>query len=753
MNKRGQIVVFIIIGAIILFAIGAVFLIRSYVVEREVALEVAEAEELPSEMEPIRTFTQNCIETVGSRALVRLGQQGGYIYPAEWDGLSFDITDPTDSDGISFPNSELRVPYWWHNTAENEQNQIFLSSNQPSIDKMEDDLARYVRLELGSCLNNYESFRPLGFEVVEGQTLAEVGIVPGEVRFLVQHPLEITLGEGGAKVRNFYVTVPLDLMQMYNVAGAITEAQRNFTFLENHMLNLIEMFSDVDAGKLPPMEAHSFDVVNTIFWPKSKVRQDLKNILVSYTSMFRYLNSRNYYKFEYPAGEYSAVKQRAYDNTILPLEGADNLDVRFQYLDFWQPYFDVNSEGELIRPEHISLDFFGLGYFGIQHYTTLYDLSYPAFVSLNMPQGLEGEDYQFNFALEGNIRTNTAAETDQNLTEESVFEESQFCDLNQRNSGEISIEVVDAYTKERLPNSEIFYSAGGERCSIGVTDENGVFTDKFPVAVGGLLTAANADYLSKSVPFDTAVDETDTLRIGLWKIKEIEISIRKKNLYNCKRTSGDDVYCFYNSESEAFNTSNPFEALMLEQFTAQEPSFAAIFRVKDSDKAKRTMWYFDDAPTNLGSNETGVFSLGRVSDFDSNLNVAGMVSGTESFTARLAPGNYTLGTQVIFDKEYFIPEEERCVLDAAGICAQEIDVPQTLLEQLAGGGVSWEDEQLYFEIKPADFYSANRMILHTITPAFYDIPENGRIVEDLEIMNQVQDLSIDFREELEPVFI
>jgi len=754
MNKRGQIAVFIIIGVIILFAIGAVFLIRSYVVEREVAFEVGEAEELPEEMEPIRTFTQNCIETVGSRALVRLGQQGGYIYPVEWDRMSFDITEPTNSDGISFPNSELRVPYWWHNAAENEQNQIFLSSNQPSLEKMEDDLARYVSLELGSCLNNYESFRPLGFEVVEGRTTAEVGIVPGEVRFLVEHPLEITLGEGEARARNFYVTVPLDLMQVYGVANDIMVAQRNFSFLETHALNLMELFSGIDKNKLPPTTDLDFEIVSSIFWSKTKVKQDIKQILSAYIPMIRHLDSRNFYRYQFRNEAYDEVKQRVYDNMILTLDGAEDLDVRFYYLDWWEPYLDINAHGELIKPEHFSTSFFGLGVFGIQRYNTVYDLSFPVFISLNLPQSLDGQDYQFNFALESNIRNNRAAENGQTRMQPfSLYQETLLCSENQKNSPVIQVKVVDQYTGEALDESEIIFSVGEEKCSIGVTNDKGVLESRFPIAIGGVLTAIKEGYVTSSSVFDTDPDFynfQNTFEMRLWPFKNIGVEIQKKKLFNCKKKPDDEIVCFQNADEPAV-AENPFEAVLQEELITELPILADVSRVKDSQKAKRTLWYFDGQPYDLDDDEQAMLVLERISGSDSEVSRALTLEAGTTGEVRLVPGKYKVTIQIFSERQFAIPEEERCPgwpAEAIGGCS---DLAGIEFNKMVLGGTIWHSNETYWNLEPSELYSGNRLIFFASSPSFHDIPLDQRIVEDMEIVGKQNEISKTFRRYLEPL--
>ena len=111
-SKKGQITVFIIIGILILFAFaGFLYLTKTVITEEFVAEGEPVISAVPQEFQAIQAYTENCLNQVGERGLLILGQQGGYIYP---DVLGeFSSTDPTDSDGINL--DPLKVPYFHFN--------------------------------------------------------------------------------------------------------------------------------------------------------------------------------------------------------------------------------------------------------------------------------------------------------------------------------------------------------------------------------------------------------------------------------------------------------------------------------------------------------------------------------------------------------------------------------------------------------------------------------------------------------------
>lgn len=740
-RKRGQVTIFIIVGVIILIAFIAIFAIRSYVTQSRIT-EVSRpaVEDIPTEFEPIRVFTENCLDIVGERALIRLGQQGGYIYPEEWSGLDFDEENPTDADGLAFPGSELKIPYWWYNVQANDGNAIVLSrNNQPTIVEMEGDLARYIDLELTGCLDGYASFEPQGFKVEEGVVDSQVEIVPGRVKFLVRHPLNIQKDRTQSKLENFYVEIPVDLVHIYEIASLVTEVEQNSTFLENQMLNLINMYSDVDENSLPPMTAQTFAAGSIVTWRKDEVKENLKSVLMNYIPFLRYYQSRNYFSYNFPDTEPGKFQERVYNDMVLPLSGAEDLEVRFQYLDIWDIFFDMNTEGELIEPSSITVDLY-VRDFSWQRYHNLYDISYPVFISLYSPEAFDGEGYYFNFALESNLRNNQPVEADQSLLPlVSSSEQSLFCNTNQRNSGNITVQVIDKYSREPLAGAGIIFSAGDENCNIGLTDANGIYTGQFPIAIGGIVSATKEGYLMTSDLLDTELHESGSASLELWKLQPISIGALKKKIFNCK-----DSLCFPGNESTE-TAANPLEAGLLLANLTDDMAFVNSTSIQGSNRAGTSSWYFSKTNYGLKDNERAIVFLKRVSANDKPLESAATLRGTETQQIQLAPGDYEVIVQSIVDENFTIPAEGREVE------GEEFTIQETSMATLPNGGLTFK-EPYFLTIEPSDLYAASKINMVYAYFALSDIPMERRVAEDLPIIGQLGSVSIVFAEDLQPIF-
>ena len=90
MLKRGQVTLFIILGVLVLGLVALFFFLRSTVVEERVQEARPVAEDVPTEFNPVKVFTEDCLKLTVEEGMTRLGQQGGYIRPKEWKRLRFE---------------------------------------------------------------------------------------------------------------------------------------------------------------------------------------------------------------------------------------------------------------------------------------------------------------------------------------------------------------------------------------------------------------------------------------------------------------------------------------------------------------------------------------------------------------------------------------------------------------------------------------------------------------------------------------
>jgi len=319
--------------------------------------------------------------------------------------------------------------------------------------------------------------------------------------------------------------------------------------------------------------------------------------------LLRYDGSNNFFNIEFPAGTSRRdIKQGVYESSVIPLTGASGLDVSFTYLPDWEMFLDINSESDTIQPQSSTV-FFDWISFGMQRFKTVYDVSYPVFITLNDPQSLNGRGYALNFALEANVRNNAFPEPGPMLDLESTFEANLLCDLDKRNSGVLRIIVRDAYTKSTIPNASLTFTVGDKSCPIGMTDPDGVLAQKFPVAIGGVVTFFHPDYLISTAILDTKLDEDGELVAELWRFKNIDVSLVKKKIFNCKRPPIYRIFdapdpgppkCFFLAGDEVSSSqpTNPLDVAAQEFFTELAETGGpevkvTEYSIKQRDRASR----------------------------------------------------------------------------------------------------------------------------------------------------------------------
>ncbi len=706
-SRSAQTTIFMIVGLIILIGGLAFFYATKRVAESfEPEIKIVQ-EQIPIEFDPIKNYGNDCAYSAALEGINIIGKQGGYISFTDktLNKESFAITqNPTESDAVSFTkDSDLKTAYWWHlRSSNNCRADCKFASRRPELrqseNSIEKQLERYVDLRFRECLNNFEPFTEQGFKVSEaGKIKTDVVIGLDDLSIIVDYPIDAEIEDRKTRVSQFLAHVPISLNKVYDLATKITNMEIKHRYLEKHVLNLLVAFSGVDKEKLPPMSDMRFEFGKTTSWQRSDVQNKVTGLLTSYIPLFQVDGTYNYERNLFD----SQLKQKMYDSTIIPVANSSFKDLAayFTYLDFWQMYFDLNCKGERCVPSSANSL---ISFFGIQDYRFAYDLSFPVLVEVKDPFALDGRGYSFSFFLEGNIRNNKPMPTDFVPLERAAFSESSLlCDA--KTSGNVTITAVSAATKKPIDDAQVLYTIIDESCFIGATNSDGVLKEPFPVGVGGVVNVIKDGYIGKSAEFDPKIKTEVAFKVELQPIYEKKLIVKKKNV--AKTQQG---------------------------------------------------WQFVNLPVDLNNKESATIALIRISD-EGELDFSSIANYQvqQETDLEIAPGSYVADINLILDDRIIIPEKQKCVNknifgDKECFTTPKIDFGERASpgqERFPEGGL-----KLNLTINANDLEKYNTIVLYAVSIDFANVPEQSRVVEDIEQMGKIEEYSIIYQLALSPTF-
>tara|TARA_Y100000310_G_C20463060_1_gene706273 strand:+ start:28 stop:801 length:774 start_codon:yes stop_codon:yes gene_type:complete len=193
--KKAQITLFVVIGIIIIITISFLFFLR-----QDQVRDLTSINENKLRVEPVETFIQSCIDSVGEEAVYFIGLQGGYYN--------------TPSPNINY--SYIKIPIYWNVNQE----------KTPSKETIESELLEYVKDNLNSCTNHLSVFIEQGFEFKEGEVNGKVSLTTDKVIFEIDYPIEVQIDENIHKLDRFISTINLNLDQKYGFVSQIMEEQK-----------------------------------------------------------------------------------------------------------------------------------------------------------------------------------------------------------------------------------------------------------------------------------------------------------------------------------------------------------------------------------------------------------------------------------------------------------------------------------------------------------------------------------------------
>ncbi len=723
--KKGQVTLFIVLGIVILFAIGIFFYFRTALFEAELALQQDTAE---GEAVVVQKFVSACLEDVATDALVLLGQQGGYIDLERSDvhNKHFVITDdPTAGDAVQFHGIE--VPYWWYEDSNYDCSRCSITTkNVPSIESMEEQVATEVAEHLPSCLGAFASLEEQGFTVTPTTApTVETIVTAASVFIQLQYPLSISKEGSMTQLQKWYVEIPVPLQDIYSAATEVLTLQVKDQFLEQILLNIISTYSGLDEERLPPLAGFT-EGYAVVYWMKNVVKEQLQQYLNTYIPLLQIQGSSAAVPLEPQTAYGKGFFTMLFRESTYPFE---SLSVDFIY-DNFDYYMDISpSIGDLIAPETYTQEFpLLLPPMQTNHYRFFYDVSYPVVVSIHDESALNGEGYTFFFALEANIRDNrnliqwaqgkgtfgdwdptkveialksgvpteypTGFDLETNQTIYATMEEppkTLICSPAQRVSGVVSLAAYNGITGKPIPNAAVAFRCGTyETCSMGATDVLGEFESKFPACIGAVIRVTAEGYSTNFVEMDTLPEQENTLITLLEPIKEVPVTVK------------------------LIPTSRLSEGI----------STAALRNLA-----------FD-----MNRMETVLLTVEKVSDniYEIPFTQVVSVSEGEEATLQLVSGSYLVSGMLL--------DEEGVIISARNdtIAGQTIEYPEVNMTPAMLGAVYIDKNSRLWTVKSDELQQAKEVV-------FYLFRANDPVViEDLAELGNFTDYSVIYRDVVEP---
>ncbi|MBW3019709.1 hypothetical protein KY334_00265, partial [Candidatus Woesearchaeota archaeon] len=403
-EKRGQVAIFAAIAVILIIVFGIILYVF---IPDQASRGNLFVDEVSEEFSPIQEYVHSCVEQVGEDAVSILGLRGGYLFDRGYlhpgfYNLNPSQINPTESNSFYFmEGSNIVVPYWFHQSNSNFESVATFSSEKPQLksdyntglerlqrrdQSIEAQIDNYVNFHLDKCLSDFQIFKEEGFNVSSETNIptATTYVLDDGVQIQIYYPIEVSSEDSVQKMENFGVLVPVRLKKMYELAEFITRMEVENNFLETNMINLLIMNSMVGSKYFPPINDFAFEVGPGNRWQVSDVKENVRQLLY-FTKMLQVQGAQNFKQVELEPVDYAhRTRQKTYDNMILPVvdlyseELIDmetilpEVDIDFEYLDY-PHYFNVNADGNEIKPDVYGIDLGGFS-FGFQQYETRYDV-------------------------------------------------------------------------------------------------------------------------------------------------------------------------------------------------------------------------------------------------------------------------------------------------------------------------------------------------------------------------------------------
>ena len=492
-KKRGQVTVFIIIGIIMLFAVGVFFYIRNMIPEKPVFV--------PEKTTAVHEYVQTCMKDIGIEAVNILGMQSGYTEIPERIALNPYSYIALDKERV------FKLPYWYYKG----------ENRMPTLNDMEEQVNNYMNERLLVCLDNFSVFEKQYNIKTTSDIKTETDIGSENVIIKVFYDVEIAdkQNKQTIKATNYITEIPVRLGRVYELAKKIMISENKDMFLENFTIDFMSMDPKI------PITGFEFTPCHPITWYVSDVKKELQNVL--YYNIPEVRIKRTDY-MPIPASDLYAQKHFLWS---IGKDDFSDLKASLLYMPNWGIEIHVRPSRGNIMKSNMGQGVKGfLSYLCLNIYHFTYDVVYPVKVIVRDDDLFNGEGYTFSFAFPVMINHNEGDRENFGIVEyEQGPDVFGFC--NQRTINTVGIKAYDIYTYEELKDVNISFRCVNYECDLGKTSvgiNEYILTTTVPSAcMHGLIVAKGPNYLETSVPYQ----DQEYIDIDLYPLKEFDYELVK----------------------------------------------------------------------------------------------------------------------------------------------------------------------------------------------------------------------------------
>jgi len=559
MGKRGQITVFIIIALVLLGSVVLYFYLKEHLAFFRPEVIV------PTELLPLDMYIKDCVYSSAKDAVIRIGNQGGFVEVPE------EIKAQRAAYIALDPWGEFVLPFWSYRG----------NVRYPTLKYLEFQISEYVENNIDSCFRNFIDFRnDYDIKTFDKYRMVTTQLLDDYVRVELKYPMTVSDKATTKKsdLEMFAANLNVKLKEAHQVAEKIILKEIEDLYFENLTINLMALHPDI------PFTEMRFEC-GSKQWYLEDIERETKDLLYLTLPRIRVKNTK-YSPFEGAQEQYDELElydmediQNYYgldenkaENDV-PYDIESMPDDFWEYLRlFWEIGLEENSDMRVsfsYRPEY-SMELMAypskngvlkersakgasefLRWVCINMYHFVYDVRFPIKVSVRDDHAFDETGYVFSFAMPVNIYHNLP---DKETISVKAFEGGEptegFCE----SVGTDDVEIVakgfyDGLTNTEIPGVNISYVCFREFCELGTTqynDGHDSLITKLPKGCANpLLTAKKEGYLDAKAQIITG---QDFLEIPMKSMKKLNYTIQR-HPYNSKSKKLDVGYGITEGES------------------------------------------------------------------------------------------------------------------------------------------------------------------------------------------------------------